>query len=1546
PLRAGVSSFGIGGTNVHVVIEEAPEPGKSSAGRAFQLILLSAKTESAIDNITGNLARYLEQHPQISLADVAYTLQLGRKPLPYRRMLVCKYTANAVELLSAPAGEKTPTAVAKSENRPVVFMFPGQGAQYVDMGRELYRTESTFREEMERYFAILEPITSANLKEILYPPQEETLGEEQLKNTEMTQPIIFIFEYALAKLLMKWGILPWAMIGHSVGEYVAACLSGVFSLEDAIQLVALRGKLMQEMPSGAMLSVPLPADKLKPLLQGDVSLAAVNSSTLCTVSGTHCAIDTFAKQLKEKGYESRHLHTSHAFHSEMMEPILEPFADHLRRRVKLGEPGIPYLSNVTAQWITGMQTTDPGYWTKHIRNTVCFADGIKELFKKENALFLEIGPGRSLSTFVRKHEDRKKGHQSINLIKHPQEDDSDISVLLNKIGRLWLSGVQADWKTFYQEEKRHRIPLPTYPFERKPYRLEAVYRNLKPGMLSGILDRVSPDPLAEKKELADWFYIPSWERSVLLPTGEKKTPETPYYLAFLDETGLGAKLVTRLEQEGKKCITVKAGTAYEKTGDLEYTIKPGEEPHYRKLFKALKDSKQLPARILHLWGLTGSDAKTLAGTPGTPEGQTVAGRLERAQQMGLFCLLNIARAIGSEGITEKIQLLTVTDNMRKVTGDELLYPEKATALGAVKIIPLEYANLGCRSIDILLPAPGGNEEDKLLERLSVECSADTTDKIVAYRGNHRWVETIKPVKLDDSITGNLPFKEKGVYLITGGFGGMGFKIAEHLAKHFNPRLILLGRSPFPPPTEWDSWLINNEKDDPLCRKIRKIKEMETYGASIMTFTADVSDYERMREVITEAGEAFGDIDGVIHAAGVIDEAGVIQRRTPEMTEKSMASKVNGTLVLEEIVRGMKPGFLALFSSVGNVMYVDKYGQVGYNAANEFLEAFADYMSSRNNIHTVAVNWGDWREVGMSVKAIQRKYDINLDGVTHETLFNKKTVSYDDSGSFIRIGDKKIDERQYEAFLKEGLAPHEGIETFLRIMASGLERVSVSKVDLVAKLKKSTLVEARESRKDKAITVEKEPGELFKRPDLSAEFIAPQNEIEERVAKIWQEFLGIEAVGIHDDFFELGGDSLQVITVASVIHRELNVKVPVPAFFSGPTVRKLSRYIYSHTGKNLYRAIETAENKNYYPLSTAQKRLYILHRIEPESISYNQPRTVVLEEGIDGEKLNDLLLQLIERHESLRTAFLMIKEEPVQKIYPAHEITFEIEHFEVPASQVQEQYKKFVRPFETDTPPLMRTGLIKIADGHQHIIIIDLHHIISDGISNGLFMEELMTLYRGETLPDLKLQYKDYSEWQNSEKEKEAIKKQGTYFLEIFKGEKPVLNLPTDYPRPPFQTYNGSTIAFELEKKETVALRNFTRERGTTLYMSLLTLYYLFISKITNQEDIIVGTPVSGRKHFGLERIIGMFVNTVALRSFPTGEKTFDQFAGEVSEGAIKAFENQEYPFEDLVENLSLTRDTGRNPLFDVMFVYETLVGASKEDAYDDVPAFNLKHYEY
>ncbi|HVR99226.1 MAG TPA: SDR family NAD(P)-dependent oxidoreductase [Thermoanaerobaculia bacterium] len=948
PRRAGVSAFGIGGTTAHAVLEEAPETTPSGPSRPWQLLLLSAKTETALDAMTANLAARLRENPDLPLADAAFTLQTGRRQLDQRRMLVCRGLDDAAEALEARDPKRVLSRAPETRQPPVAFLFSGQGAQHVRMMAGLYEGEPVFREHLDRCAEVLAPLLGLDLRSVLYPTDDQKEeADRKLEQTRLTQPALFAVEYALARLWMEWGVQPAAMLGHSIGEYVAACLAGVFSLEDALRLVAARGRLMQAMPPGAMTTVSLPAAEVEPLLGKQLSLAATNAPSRSVVSGPEEAVRALEEELAGRAGRSvdcRRLHTSHAFHSQMMEPALAPFLDEVGR-VELKAPQMPYVSNVSGTWITAAEATDPGYWARHLRGTVRFAEGLAALFEEPHRVLIEVGPGQSLATLARQHPARGAGHAVIASARHPKDDHDDQAALLGALGQAWLAGVEVDWKGFYTGEERQRVVLPSYPFERRRYWVEMA------------ADVLSAHVSNRRKELADWFYVPYWKPSA--PPAVEERPAGTRWLVFADERGLGVEMAQRLAERGDVVATVVPGQRFADHGGGVYEIAAAREEDYDALLAGLAEDGGLPERIVHFWTVTGEGAPQVADL----------------QELGFYSLLSLAQALGRQKLPGRVEMAVVSDGVQTVTGREPLAPEKALVLGPCRVIPQEYPSIGCRSVDVTLPADDIVRAE-LVDFLIEELLEARPDSVIAWRGGRRWVQGFEPVSLDRAVDGRMPLRDQGVYLITGGLGGIGLVIAEHLAQAFRARLVLTGRTALPEREGWARWLAEHGEDDAQSRRIRKVQALEDMGAEVLVLAADAADEAQMRRVVETARERFGAVHGVVHSAGV-PGGGMIQLKTRQMAGDVLAPKVRGCRALEAALGGARLDFLALCSST--IAVLGNFGQADYCAANNFLDAFARDYEARTGSRAVSINWGAWREVGMAVNTKASAAVLELHG---------------------------------------------------------------------------------------------------------------------------------------------------------------------------------------------------------------------------------------------------------------------------------------------------------------------------------------------------------------------------------------------------------------------------------------------------------------------------------------------------------------------------------------------------------------------------------------
>ena len=915
--RAGVSSFGFGGTNAHVVLEEAPPVQPSGDSRPWQLLVLSTKTDSALESAKTQLAAHLHLHPEQSLADVAYVLNVGRKRFAHRCMVVCHDRESAIKALESQDPKRVLSQHQEAISRSVVFMFSGQGAQYVGMGRELYNTESLFREHVDYCCEQLQTYLELDLRTVLFPQTESNSDAlaSQLRQTKIAQPALFVIEYALAKLLMSWGIQPQAMIGHSIGEYVAACLAEVFSLEDALKLVATRGRLMQDCPTGAMLSVPLSTAEVEPWLSDRLVLAASNAPNLSVISGETEAIRELEYRLQQASIECRQLHTSHAFHSAMMEPMLASFAEQLAK-IQLNPPTMPFISNVTGTWISVDNATNPQYWASHVRQTVNFNTGVTELLRERDRILLEVGPGRNLTTLARQHQSH---HLVLSSLPHPQDKESDLVFLLQTLGRLWIEGAAIDWTGFWAHEQRHRVPLPTYPFERQRYWIERTPRKESP--------TAQPQSLTRKADVTDWFYLPSWKRSPAVKANLTSS-QSLCWLIFADVDGIGARLAEHLRQQGQDVITIEIADQFARVDSGTYTINPAKRNDYDKLSLELRGLGKVPNQVIHLWNSTSQPSTALS-----------LGSFTAAQNLGFYSLLFLAQILGKLQVTDPIHLTVITSDTQNVLGNEPLRPEVATALGVCKVISQEYPNITYRSVDLASSELQQGDGSTVINILLAESTTRTSELTVAYRGHHRWVQTFEPLQLEAAQPVTSRLREQGVYVILGDLvDGLGFFLAESLSQTVNAKLALISDADLPATQDWETYLATHDEQDEVGVQIRQLKVLQAAGIDFLTLKAHPADVMQMQAAIAQIEEHFHQIHGVIYTPEIRGTKSAIAIRdiTLEDCEQQFRSKAHGLIVLQQLLQGRSLDFCLIQSSMGCIL--GGLGLAAYTSAYEFLDA--------------------------------------------------------------------------------------------------------------------------------------------------------------------------------------------------------------------------------------------------------------------------------------------------------------------------------------------------------------------------------------------------------------------------------------------------------------------------------------------------------------------------------------------------------------------------------------------------------------------------------
>jgi acyl transferase domain-containing protein/NADP-dependent 3-hydroxy acid dehydrogenase YdfG len=951
PRRAGVNSLGVGGTNAHVILEEAPEVGPSGPSRTHHLLTLSTRSAPSLEDAARGLLEHLEAHPDGSLADLSYTLRQGRRAFPHRRAVVCRDASEAVEALATGQGAGLTSAQASSGPREVAFLFAGGGAQYPGMARGLYETEPVFREEVDRCLDILDGVLDFDLRPLLFarPGGDFEAATAALQRPSHALPALFTVQMAQARLWMSWGIEPAHMVGHSMGEYTAACLAGVFSLEDALSIVSLRGRLFETVDPGAMLGVGLGEDALEALLGDDLSIAAVNAPEATVAAGSVAAVDRLDEHLVAAGVDTRRIRIDVAAHSHMLDPILETFGRHLRT-LRLRPPSRPFVSNLSGS-LAGDEVAQPEYWVRHLRHTVRFAEGIGSLLSEDGPLLLEVGPGRTLATLGRMQPKWTSAQPTLASLPGPRDEDDPVAFMLATLGALWAHGVDVDWAGYDRDQRRHRVPAPLYPFERKPY-------FVSPPAEEPVTELGSPPAVTTAvgmrdgriARLDDWVHQPTWTPlPPAMPAADAPTSPT---LLLIDPEGPAFDLVDQLRESVVRLMVVAPGEAFaigdSASGQVDVRLRPGAAEDWARLWTwCAEDGGGLPATVIHAWCLTEAAHAVDAGV---------------AQDRAFFAPFHLLRTLEEVSPGHQLHLVAAVTG-GSAASDEGLVPEHALIQGPVRVAPRELPSISTRLIDPghvpSRPAP----RREMLTRLIDEIRDTGAPSSVAYRGTERLAPSYARVPLSDPgpVDG---LADHAVVLLTGGLGGIGLALARSLAARRPLRFVLTSRSGLPHRDRWSDWLAGHGQGDKTSRAIREVRAIEAMGSEIEVIAADVTDPVAMRGVADRAQARFGGVDVAIHAAGILDD-GPLLMRTPEQVHAVLSPKVAGARALDEAVAALDPGLFIVFSSVSAVL--GAAGQVDYTAANAYLDAFARERRHRTGRRTLSLAWGAWRDVGMAAE---------------------------------------------------------------------------------------------------------------------------------------------------------------------------------------------------------------------------------------------------------------------------------------------------------------------------------------------------------------------------------------------------------------------------------------------------------------------------------------------------------------------------------------------------------------------------------------------------
>ncbi len=1111
PRRAGVSCFGIGGTNVHCVLEEAKKRAKpvvqiNVKKQTATIIPLSAKTTGSLEGNRKQLVDYLKNNPDIKIRDIGYTLSVGRENFPNRLAVACNDHQSAIEALQA---WKKPTSLMAEASSGVVFMFPGQGSQYCGMGKELYESEHVFKQHADACCELVTPLIGENLKTLLFTTSPETETEKLLQQPHILQPALFTIEYSLAKTLMHLGIEPDYVVGHSIGEYVAACLAGIMNLKDTMTLVMVRATAIDNAPEGHMLSVQMTEAEARDFINSkiELTLAVVNSVRDCVLSGPPDAIAEAVRECDKLGYVSTRVQVNRPFHSHLLRDAARVL-DEKAEAVSLHPPIIPMTSNLTGKFISDNEAVDPKYWGRQMCSKVQFKENIETILNTSPAVILEVGPGRVLSTLVKRIVHNAsysgKGLLGLSSLPHPlDKETTELTFFRKSLATLWQHGLNINWDALYTGEQRARVELPTYCFEKIRCWPKDTFQ------LGAIAPTVADIEGINSSQ--GFFYFPSWaqtlpiipKRKGLSPSGSSKC-----WLIFIKRSGpariLGKKLCHQLKQDGHRVIQVISS---EQMGGLRlekndvFQIDPENLSHYRELFQKLMDRGSTPDNIIHFWSVTNRCMTT--------QGQALS---------HYFQWITFAQALIDVPI-KTLKVWTVTNHVFQVN-QETISPIKTTLLGPVLVLSQENPHINSRLLDIQMPKMEilGDMLNTLTSAILAEttCEKHESETFIALRGNRRWVQRFEEMQCDQSVS-HAPLniiRSNNTYIITGGLGRIGMELAAYLAEK-KCNLILIGRNTFPKKEHWDKVLDENHIDSTTKRVIRKLLTFEEKGASVFVKQADVGDAEGIQRVLEETYEHFGVIHGIFHAAGVAN-LHYLQELASDISKQEFISKIDGVLNLEKAIKicaqktKKQPLFTVLFSSMASIL--GGLGMAAYSAANRFMDAFSQSKSFEQGMQWLCINWDDW-----------------------DFKYTKEQIA---------AYDKNI--AQY------AIAPKNGIQILERLLKhENTAQLLVSSRPLKPRveqwLHQRNLADGEEKICKHEVTKESE--------------IMDDNLImlEEEIAAVYKESLGVVTLSADDDFFEMGGDSLLAARILMRIRRTVagGEKLHLTSIFEYPTVKQLA-----------------------------------------------------------------------------------------------------------------------------------------------------------------------------------------------------------------------------------------------------------------------------------------------------------------------------------------------------------------------------------------------------
>jgi amino acid adenylation domain-containing protein len=1519
PRRAGVSSFGTGGTNAHAVLEEAPRLGTSDPSRTWQLLVLSAKTHEALERATSNFAAHLEQmnsgcdEAARELADVAFTLQRGRVEFRHRRIAVCQDAAEGARILAGRDAKRVFTHEQQLTDPPVVFLFPGQGAQYAGMGAALYRSEAVFKDEVDRCAALLEPLLGCDLRDILFPSGEPD-SERRLTQTRFTQPALFTIEYSLAKLWMSWGIRPSAMIGHSVGEYVAACVSGVFSLEDAVTLVARRAALVDQQPAGAMLAVRLAEKELAPLLNGKLAIAAVNAPKLSVVSGPHEAIAALEAQLESRRIAAKRLLTSHAFHSPMMEPVLAPFTAILRQ-VEFHAPQIPFISNVTAEWSTADQVQDPGYWSSHVRQAVRFADGIAELAKDPNRILLEVGPGQTLTALARQHP--AKSPEQVVLASLGLSGADELRGLLETLGRLWSAGVAVDWESFYAGERRRRAVLPTYPFERKRYWPESP--------MSAQL-AVKTDPAINAAR-------PTHDTSVDTPASAAPGPAETSSLPRNQRLLVSSRLLLE-ELCGYDLSSADPAASLLELGLDSLLLTQASHLLQRKF--------GVPISFRQLMEELGSLASIAAHLDATLPPETFAEPVPAlpAVQTDVPASINLQ---GSALEQLLLQQQHITSQLLQMCGRRptvQLPPVHSAPAQHAPIPQTEFKAHGPfkpteRGAGLSLSPKQSGALEALISRYTRRSAASKkaasenrpilADPRSAAGFKQLWKEMVYPIvttRSDGSRVWDLDGNEYVDFVM--GFGASMFGHRPRFVTDAVHRQLDLGFEIGP--------------IQPLAGEVASLMR-EFTGMQRVGFTNTGSEAvlaaTRVARTVT-GRDKIAVFAGAYH--GIFDE----------VLFRPLA--VNGEVRTAPIAPGI-PG-----SAVGQVIVLD-YGnpeslEILRACGSEIAAVLVEPVQSRRldlqpveflrELRRITAETGtalvfDEVVTGFRVHpgGAQALFGIRADLATYGKVIggglpvgviagDSRFMDALDGGQW-QYGDTSFPEVGVTFFAGTfvrhplALAAAKAVLTHMKQAGPELQIDLTNRTEKAAATLRAVIDECRA------------PYQITQFSSLMQLTFPPDQKLagllfylmRERGIHMWEN-RALVMTTTHSD-------SDIALLVAAL--RESLAEMQAADFVASARVVK-SNAVTSLPAAHRLLSTEPVT----IPLTEAQKEIWLAAQLGGKAaLGYNESLRLEFRGDFEPELFRAAVHQILERHPILLAR--LSEDGQSQQLQPDAE--FEIPLVELdeldPAAQDREMERLIEReisePFDLTAGPLLRVFIARLSREH-HICTWTAHHIICDGWSGGLVVSELGRVYSAlkQRIPPVLEEPASFRGYAlDSEAGGVQLDQALGYWREQFTTFAPPLELPTDRPRPLVRSAAAATQRRFLDALLQQSLKRVAGQQRTTPVVLFMAALKTLLYRLTGQTDLVIGLGAAGQPMTSNSCLVGHCVNLLPVRTRFEPEAGFEENLGAVRKSVLDAYDHQQATLGGILQHLKAPRTPGRVPLVEVIFNVDRDPGAAAFD---------------